>query len=273
MFESIKIYPKEAINLQGLLVQLVEFGYTNVSGVGEEGDFSHRGEVVDIFPVTFELPVRIQFSGSAVERIRSFDLQTGQYLEEHQIAIILPVSRLRPHKIRAPLIFTEEIPINNFVDIVPGDLVVHVEHGIGVYRGLKRLKAGQECPAYPRKNKFVDHFVIEYQDKELLYVPVTDLNLIQRYIGFEGRPPRLYKLGSKLWQKIKERAKKGVFNLAYELLELQAKRQALSGFSFSRDMDWQKELEGSFPYIETPDQRRSTIEIKQDMDHRGRWTD
>ncbi|MCM8782691.1 MAG: hypothetical protein NC828_06575, partial [Candidatus Omnitrophica bacterium] len=219
MFESIKIYPKEVLNIQNLIKELVDFGYSTVDKVLEEGDFSHRGEVVDIFPITFELPIRIQFFNNVVEKIRNFDPQTGHYGEGHKIAIILPISRLRPTKVQAPLIFTEEIPINNVIDISPGDFVVHVEHGIGIYRGLKHLKI---------KNKFIDHFVIEYQDKELLYVPVTDLHLIQRYIGFEGRPPRLYKLGSKLWQKIKERVKKGVFNLAYELLDLQAKRQALS---------------------------------------------
>ncbi len=257
MFESIKIYPKEAVDLQGLLGQLVDFGYTNVSSVAEEGDFSHRGEVVDVYPATFELPIRIQLAGNIVEKIRTFDPTAGYYAAEHQIAIILPISKLRPHKIKAPLIFTEEIPINNFVDISPGDYVVHVEHGIGIFRGLKHLKV---------RGKFVDHFVIEYQDKEILYAPSSDLNLIQRYIGFEGRPPRLYKLGSKLWQKVKERARKGVFTLAYELLELQAKRSALSGFSFSKDADWQKELEASFPYTETPDQARSTAEVKKDME-------
>ncbi|MBI4336110.1 MAG: transcription-repair coupling factor [Candidatus Omnitrophica bacterium] len=203
------------------------------------------------------MPVRIQLRDDAVEKIRTFDPATGHYAAEHQIAIILPVSRLRPHKIRTPLIFTEEIPINSFVDISPGDLVVHVEHGIGIYKGLKRLKT---------KGKFIDHFVIEYQDKELLYAPVSDLNLIQRYIGFEGGPPRLYKLGSRLWQRVKERAAKGVFNLAYELLELHARRESLSGFGFSKDTDWQKELEASFPYTETPDQARSTMEVKKDME-------
>lgn len=277
LFESIKIYSKEAVNLHKLLEELIDFGYTNVSNVAEEGDFSHRGEVVDVFPITFELPIRIQFLNNVVEKIRSFDIETGHYAQEHQIAIILPLSRLRPRKIKAPLIFTEEIPINNFVDIAPGDLVVHIEHGIGIYRGLKHLKVdpsayrpqdGQEksTKVSYRKQIFLDHFVVEYQDKEILYIPFSDLHLIQRYIGFEGRPPRLYKLGSRLWQKVKERAKKGVFNLAYELLQLQAKRAALTGFGFSKDTDWQKELEESFSYQETPDQKRSTMEVKQDME-------
>ncbi len=261
MFEAIKIYSKEAISIQKLLADLVEFGYTNVASVSEEGDFSHKGEVVDIFPITFELPIRIQFSGDVVEKMRSFDPEAGHYIEEHRIAIVLPIARLRPRKIQAPLIFTEEIPINNFVDISPGDMVVHIEHGIGIYRGLKHLKVSAKG-----KNRFLDHFVLEYQDKEILYVPVTDLHLMQRYIGFEGSPPRLYKLGSKLWQKVKDRAKKGAFSLAYELLELQAKRAALSGFSFSNDTDWQKEMEASFAYEETPDQRRSTVEVKKDME-------
>jgi len=257
MFDCIKIYAKKAVDRQKLLRELVAFDYTNVVSVAEEGDFSHKGEVVDIFPITFELPVRIQLAGDVIEKIRSFDPQTGHYVEEHKIAIILPLSRLRPKKIKTPLIFTEEIPINNFVDISPGDPVVHVEHGIGIYKGLKHLKV---------KNKFMDHFVIEYKDNEILYVPFTDLNLIQRYIGFEGRPPRLYKLGSKLWQKAKEKAKKGVFTLAHELLEVQAKRHTLSGFSFSKDADWQNQMENSFPYEETPDQKRSTVEVKQDME-------
>ena len=163
------------------------------------------------------------------------------------------------------------------MDISPGDYVVHVEHGIGIYRGLKHLKVDpsayrpqddqeKSVKGSNKRQIFLDHFVIEYQDKEILYAPSSDLNLIQRYIGFEGRPPRLYKLGSKLWQKVKERARKGVFTLAYELLELQAKRSALSGFGFSKDTDWQKELEASFPYIETPDQARSTAEVKKDME-------
>jgi len=257
MFESIKIYPKQAINLRKLQEELVNSGYTNTVSVAEEGDFSRRGEVLDVFPVTFELPIRVQFFDNVVEKIRSFDPQTGHYVQEHRIAIILPIARLRPHRIKAPLIFTEEIPINNFVDISPGDYVVHVEHGIGRYRGMKHLKV---------KGRFVDHFVIEYQDKEILYVPSADLNLIQRYIGFEGTPPRLYKLGSSLWKKIKERARKGVFTLAYELLELQARREALSGFSFSKDVDWQTEMEAHFPYTETPDQTRSTLEVKKDME-------
>lgn len=263
MFESIKIYAKEPVSSQRLLSSLVDFGYSNTVNVSEEGDFSHRGEVIDIYPITYELPIRVQFQGDVVERIRSFDPVTGFYSEEHKIVIVLPLSRLRPHKIKAPMIFTEEIPINNFVDISPGDMVVHVEHGIGVYRGLKHLKVPAAGGA---KGKYVDHFVIEYQDKELLYVPVSDLNLLQRYIGFEGRPPRIYKLGSKLWQKVKEKAKKGVFSLAYELLELQAKRSALSGFSFSKDTDWQREMEAAFPYTETPDQKRSVFEVKADME-------
>jgi len=223
MFESIKIYPKEALDIVKLLRELVHFGYTDVASVADEGDFSHRGEVVDLFPVTFELPIRIQFSGNVIEKIRTFDPDTGSYVEEHTIAIILPISRLRPRKIKSQMLFTEDIPINNFVDIAPGDYVVHVQHGIGIYKGLRHLKV---------HNKYVDHFVIEYKDREILYVPASDLNLMQRYIGFEGRPPRLYKLGSKLWEKMKKKAEKGVFNLAYELLEFQATRSSLPGFGF-----------------------------------------
>lgn len=258
MFESIKLYLRQRLDIGDLQKELVDFGYVDVVKVAEEGEFSSRGEVLDIFPVTFDWPVRIQFADEVIEKIRNFDPLTGEYLQSHQIVIILPINRLRPKKVRAPFLgLAEEIPIDSFVDIHPGDYVVHIEHGIGIYRGIKKIKLRQ---------RYKDHFVIEYRDKDLLYVPYEDLHMIQRYIGFEGRPPRLYKLGGRLWKKVKEKTRKGVYLLAYELLELQAKRAMLSGMSFSKDTDWQRQLESEFPYEDTPDQRRSTLEVKKDME-------
>jgi transcription-repair coupling factor (superfamily II helicase) len=97
-------------------------------------------------------------------------------------------------------------------------------------------------------------------------VPFSDLDKIQKYLGFEKRLPRLHKLGSKLWKAAKERAKKGVYKIAVELLELQAKRAALKGHAFGSDTEWQAGLEKSFPYKDTPDQAKAASEVKRDME-------
>lgn len=258
MFESLKLYKDESVNLERVHGQLVDFGYKRQPKVSEEGDFSQRGGILDIFPVTFDAPIRIDFDNERVTSIRSFNIATGRPYLDHQMAMILPVKGISPRKLRGlrkPI--SEDLPINNFVDIAPGDYVVHVKHGIGRYLGVERVK---------EEGGFVDHIVIEYAEAAKLYVPVNDMHLVQRYIGFEGKPPKIYKLGTKAWAQAKARAQKGIYSMALEFLEMQAKRQALKGHAFSKDTDWQKELEETFPFRETPGQMKSTQEIKQDME-------
>jgi transcription-repair coupling factor (superfamily II helicase) len=134
---------------------------------------------------------------------------------------------------------------------------VHIKHGIGRYLGIEKIKV---------KNEQRDHLVIQYANNDMLYVPVEKAHLVQKYISFEGRPPRLYRLGSGEWQRIKERARKGLVKIAMDLLEIQAKRQTLSGFRFSKDSDWQKDFEKTFEFKETPDQDKATQEVKADME-------
>lgn len=258
MFDTIKIYQNEEINLEDLLSQLVFFGYKRCDQALEEGDFSQRGSVVEVFPLNFESPIRIELDIDKIKRISSYVLLTGQRFDDHNAVILLPIKGLRPRKIKKKIEREEgDYPINNFVDIEPGDHVVHTKFGIGIYRGMDRLKV---------EKKFVDHLVIEYANRDTLYVPSSDLHLIQKYISFQKRPPTLQRLDSKSWQKIKKKAQKGVLTFAYELLELQAKRSTRKGFRFAGDTDWQKELEGSFPFEETPDQAKSVEQAKKDME-------
>ncbi len=225
----------------------------------EEGDFSQRGEVIELFPLNFESPIRITLDNEKVERIASYILLTGRRFENHEAVILLPIKGLRPRRIKKRFEdHGDEYPINNFIDIEPGDHVVHSKFGIGIYRGMDRLKV---------EKKYVDHLVIEYANRDTLYVPSSDLNLIQKYVSFHKAAPRLQRLDSKSWQKIKKRAEKGIRTFAYELLETQAKRISRKGFRFSKDTDWQKTLEGSFPYTETPDQAKSVAETKKDMEN------
>lgn len=259
MFESLKLYKEEAVDLEEVHGRLVDFGYSRQPKVAEEGDFAQRGGILDVFPVTFDAPIRIEFDGDKIAHIKSFNIATGQAFLDHRMAIILPVKGILPRKLkshRRPVI-SEDIPVNNFVDISPGDYVVHVKHGIGRYRGIERIKEAAGL---------VDYIVLEYAEGAKLYVPVADIDLIQRYIGFEGKPPKVYKLGTKAWAAAKARAQKGIYSLAMDFLEMQAKRQALNGHLFSKDTDWQVELEKAFPFKDTPAQTRATLEIKRDME-------
>jgi transcription-repair coupling factor (superfamily II helicase) len=139
----------------------------------------------------------------------------------------------------------------------PGDFVVHEDHGIGVYRGLQRLTLnGQET----------DCIEVTYAERDRLFVPVQQLALVSRYAAGEGARPSLHRLGSGAWQKTKARARKAVQDMAEGLLRAYAARRALTGHAFRSDAVWQRELEASFPYEETPDQLRAIEDVKRDME-------
>lgn len=254
MFKSLKLYPALGIEIDNLLSILISFGYKNQKAVVEEGDFSHRGGIIDIFPTGFEYPVRIEWDDNRINSLHSFDLKKGQNIWQHQIVIVLP-HRIRASK--ADLDFFEEAPLNNFLELEKGDYVVHNRYGIGRFLGEDNLRVREEIKK---------HLVVEYEGKDRLYVPFQDAHLIQKYIGFDIRPPKLYRLGSKEWLRIKERIRKNVYKLAGELLQTQALRYSLSGFGFSLDSAWQKEFESTFPFKETPDQLKATEETKKDME-------
>ena len=147
--------------------------------------------------------------------------------------------------------------IDTFVELNPGDFVVHVNYGIGLFKGIERIKAlGHER----------DYIKLEYADEEYVFVPIEQVNLVQRYIGNEGNAPRLDKLGSKSWENRKNRVKKSVEDIAQQLIDLYSKRKAVQGFAFPKDTEWQTAFEAAFPYEETEDQLRCVEEIKRDME-------
>ncbi len=258
MFESIKIYKGEDLDYTLLAGELTEYGYERCVGISEQGDFSMRGGIIDIFPPTFEGPVRIELSGNKVLSIKSFSIASSETLEEHTMVIILPRLGLYPKRKKArALELGEKAPLESFIDLRLNDYVVHVDYGIGIFRGFEKIDF---------KGAKRDHMVIEYAGEDRLYVPIEEMHLIQRYVGFEKRPPRIHSLTTKTWKKTKERIKKGIYSIAFELLELNAMRSRLPGFPFSRDTDWQLRFEESFPFKETPDQMRSCREVKQDME-------
>jgi len=265
MFKSLKIYTGLTIDSEKILSDLVDFGYLRHESVSEEGDFSRRGGIIDIFPNSFELPIRIELDNDKVASIKTFNPSTGEALWEHKIVIILPIKKV--HALNT-ITFSEEFPLSNFIDLKLGDYVVHNLHGIGRFLGMQKLKVQDKSPHQKVwcGDRYKDHLVIEYDRQEKLYVPIESLHLVQKYIAFHIRRPKLCRLGSKEWLGTKERTRKGIQKLAWELLTLQAMRLSAQGFTYSSDTDWQKEFEATFPFKETPDQIKATLEVKQDME-------
>ena len=140
MFKSLKLYVGETIDLENILATLVDFGYKRQDAVYQEGDFSRRGGILDIFAFTFELPLRVELDAEKISAIKSFNPADGTPLWQHKMVIILPVKK--PHTLKT-LPFKEEFPIDNFVDLDVGDYVVHTQHGIGRFLGLDKIKIGQ----------------------------------------------------------------------------------------------------------------------------------
>ncbi len=138
-----------------------------------------------------------------------------------------------------------------------GDYVIHPDHGIGRFLGLKKRELD---------GIVMEFAAIEYRDGDILYVPVDRMNRIQKYVGAEGEPPRIDKLGGSTWRRVREKVKKEVERFVRELLELQARRALAKGYAFSPDTPWQREFEEAFPYEETPDQLKAIEDVKRDME-------
>jgi len=143
-----------------------------------------------------------------------------------------------------------------FVDMAPGDYVVHVEHGIGKFTSVTMMGTNGNKKEY---------LVLQYAAGDKLYVPTDQIDRVSRYVGAGERPPLLSRLGTQEWTKTKQRVKEAAEGMAQELLALYATREVLSGFKYSPDTVWQQELEASFPYVETPDQMKVQKEVKDDM--------
>jgi len=147
-------------------------------------------------------------------------------------------------------------PPVSFSELREDDLIVHVDYGVGLYRGLRHLRIGGVSN---------DYLLLEYLDGDKLYVPVDRLNLIQRYIGGDRRRPRLDKLGSTSWQRAKKQVKAAVSQMVKEILDLYAARQVFKGHAFSSLDQFYKEFEATFEYEETPDQTKAIDEVMRDM--------
>ncbi len=163
--------------------------------------------------------------------------------------------RLRERRIRSTLP-QGGATFSSYQELHENDFIVHVDYGVGLYRGLKHLKIGMVAN---------DYLLLEYFDGDKLYVPVDRLNLIQRYIGSDGGSLRLDRLGSQAWQRAKRKAKAAASEMVKELLDLYAARQVFQGHSFPPMDQFYQEFEATFDYEETPDQAKAIEEVMKDM--------
>src|SRR5688572_5953630 len=150
-----------------------------------------------------------------------------------------------------------ETPESVYADLQVGDYIVHIDHGVGRFGGLVQ----RELDGHKR-----EFLAVEYENGGQLYVPVHQADRLTRYVGAEGTVPSLDRLGGQEWHEKKGRVKQAVLEVAQEMLDLYARRNIVKGYAFKLDTTWQKELEDSFPYVETEDQKRALADIKRDME-------
>lgn len=165
----------------------------------------------------------------------------------------------RYHKYRVKQSFSKNkaLTLKMLRELQPGDYVTHIDHGVGVFSGLEKINSNGVMQEAVR---------ILYKDKDLLYVNISSLHKISKYSGKEGTVPKMNKLGSDVWNKLKDKTKKQVKDIAADLIKLYAHRKSHKGFAHSLDNYMQTELESSFLYEDTPDQSKAVIDVKTDME-------
>jgi transcription-repair coupling factor (superfamily II helicase) len=171
---------------------------------------------------------------------------------DHQI-----FQRYHKYKVKQAYNKNKAITLRTLRDLQPGDYVTHIDHGVGVYSGLQKIEANGRLQEAVR---------IIYRDNDILYVNINSLHKISKFTGKEGSVPKINKIGSDVWQKLKEKTKTKVKEIAFDLIKLYAQRKAQQGFAHSPDNYLQTELEASFIYEDTPDQGRATADVKKDME-------
>ena len=171
---------------------------------------------------------------------------------DHQI-----FDRFHKHKLKTNFAKQGAITLQEINELQPGDYVVHQDHGIGKFVGLQTIELN---------GKMQESIRLTYKDNDALFISIHSLHRISKYKGKDGTPPKIYKLGSGVWQKTKAKAKKKVKDIAKDLIALYAKRLQKKGYAFAPDTYLQEELEASFLYEDTPDQYTTTIAVKEDME-------
>jgi len=227
-------------NFSQFLRKLDEMGYEKVYQVSEPGEFSQRGGIVDVFPINLNYAIRFEFLGNRIEKIFRLLIK----VEDEKSAKEILKKKLKSQKL-----------FSDLKGLKPGNYLVHLDHGIGKFLGFSTpVVQGSTLHTY----------VLEYAQGDKLYVPVGLERKLSRYIGFVE--PKISRLGSSLWQKVKKKVKEEAEKLAKELLEIYAKREIVTRPPYLPDDEIDFRIASSFRYEETPDQIEAIEEIKKDLE-------
>jgi transcription-repair coupling factor (superfamily II helicase) len=267
--------------------RIIEFGKQNTFGTNVKFEF--HAEPQPVFNKNFELLSEklmsnkldgyqtfiVSESQSQIDRLRDIFSELNPEVQfepillnvhggftDHDLKISVFTDHQifdRYHKFRIRGYFSrkESISVKELTGLNPGDYVVHIDHGIGKFGGLEKIEVN---------GKIQEAIKLVYKDNDILYVGIHSLHRISKYKGKDNSEPRIYKLGSGAWQKLKQNTKKRVKDIAKDLIRLYAERMSVPGYSFSPDSYLQRELEASFIYEDTPDQLSATVAVKDDME-------
>jgi transcription-repair coupling factor (superfamily II helicase) len=225
-----------------------EAGYTNLI-------FAENPKQIERFYAIFEdLKADAKFTPVHVGIHQGFideELKICFYTD-HQI-----FNRYHKYNLRQGFSKDKALLMKTLRELKPGDYVTHIDHGVGVFSGLEKIEVAGQLQETVR---------LIYAGNDILYVGIQSLHKISKYVGKEGESPRVNKLGTETWSNLKKKTKKRIKELAFDLIQLYAKRKAAKGFQFSPDGYMQNELEASFMYEDTPDQAKATEDVKRDME-------
>src|SRR5208282_2934429 len=239
------------------------------------------GQASGLSPSEHELKDKVQDRLEACPTLHIGTLARGFFCEAAKLVVVTDAEVFgrykiqRPRRLKSPHALATRSALDiDFTELEEGDLVVHLQYGIGKFLGLKTLPftSGNRQSAIGNQQSETECLVIEYAPRHpgdeppKLYVPVTEAHLVGKYVGAGKAHPPLNTLGGTRWNKAKEQAGRAVRDVAAELLQIQAVRESQAGHSFPPDMPWQREFEGAFIFEETPDQLRAIGETKSDME-------
>jgi transcription-repair coupling factor (superfamily II helicase) len=268
MKEGFTVKINDSLNLRELAARLADLGYKGVgtSTPGKDGEFSTRGGLVDLWLERYKVPVRVDLIGEKIENLYLFNPLTQAKIKNLKQVYVVPFGvtpKLAPKwagkaKFPAGAGGYERLFLS---EIEPGDLVVHIDHGIGKFIGVEPQKLKE---AQINSDQV---FVVEYARGDKLYVPVGQIERLTKYIGAAGFKPRLNSLGTSSWERVKAKVQESIVKIAQDLLGLYANRELARRSACSPDTVWQRQLEESFEFEETQDQIKAVGEIKEDLEN------
>lgn len=236
----LNIEVRKKYKLYDLIIQLGESGYQKTDRIFASGEYKQTGDLLSVFPVNGIHPAKISFFGNQVESIIEYQIRSEKSIR----------------KISSVGIDSNILKFKDGSHVKPDDYVVHIDHGVGIFRRIGQKKVNDLHKPY---------IFIEYLNNDCLYVPLREIDRVSPYIGVGRRRPKLNKLGSATWQKTKKRIFESAIKLARELIEIYAKRELIGRNPYVIDRNMEEMVKKTFPFSETPDQNKALLDIWSDL--------